>query len=86
MAPLTMADTQNGYFITCFQISHRADTSLAVGSELCALCISYEKNNNFFYYTIFLIYFIFYYIFAILITKANYTEYKRCGKNLSCFP
>ena len=46
MAPLTMADAQNCYFITCFQIAHKTDTSLAVGSELCVLYILYEKEKK----------------------------------------
>ena len=46
MAPLTMTDTHDGYFITCFQISYKADPSLAVGSELCVLCFLYEKEKR----------------------------------------
>ena len=62
MAPLTMADTQNGYFITCFQCSHKTDSSLAVGSELCVLCILYENEKEIFFIIQFFLFILIFYI------------------------
>ena len=43
-----MADTQNGYFITCFQVPFKTDLSQAVGSEQCVLCFYMKKKNEVF--------------------------------------
>ena len=44
MAHMRMADTQNGYFITCFQVPFKTDLSQAVGSGICVMFL-YEKEK-----------------------------------------